>query len=275
MIIFYRDEIAGLPPAVRSLSKEDARRAAWQDQPFFHKPVEDEWGMRDAPISGFPGRSMLNRIARAPNEWAMGNFENEEQARAALALLSPFALRAYIQGATYREVQQAKHDQMLAGMTAGKPTTVDSYIAEQEALMPPTEVVRENIVETQVPDELVEDAPGARVEGPFIPYPTNVHPDAMVPPYWAGEQFPDIDRQYPVPTGQDDDVGQPRASSDYAIEGMIRDAERSGRSLDRRFAGMGEGPSGDIGVFLGISLQHHPRKQLRLWKFIVLRQQMN
>ena len=79
-------------------------------------------------------------------------------------------------------------------------------------------------------------------------------------PYWAREQFPDLtakDRammtQYPVPTGQDDPTGAAyggafeTGSSDAVIAGMIEDAKKSGRSLDRRFAGMGEGPSGDIG----------------------------
>ncbi len=80
--------------------------------------------------------------------------------------------------------------------------------------------------------------PKARVAGPFIDRPTGIHPDAMTPPYWAGERFPE-DAPYPVPTGQDDPTGAAyggrfeTGSSDYEIEGMLNDAIRSSEATDR------------------------------------------
>jgi len=86
------------------------------------------------------------------------------------------------------------------------------------------------------------------VEGALERY-ARMRRSQLTPPSRDDEQIAQVDprivalNQPPVPEGiplgygQDDDAGQPRASSDAAVQGMIQDAMRHGRSKQRAEAG--------------------------------------
>jgi len=86
------------------------------------------------------------------------------------------------------------------------------------------------------------------VEGALERY-ARMRRSQLAPPSRDDEQIAQVDprivalNQPPAPAGiplgygQDDDAGQPRASSDAAVQGMIQDAMRHGRSKQRADAG--------------------------------------